>query len=242
MLEICTHKFLFFKRKEFWFYTAEKICKGTYNVFCYSNEKNASAKKNVLKEQTSLINLKKTNEELFNQINSTFKRHIQRAEKTGITVKVDYTPTVEKCHQIINEFSGFASHKKIAWNPRRIRALQQINKLIISEAFYKDKKLVTHVYLHDTSRVVLLHSYHQNKNEEEELRGVANKFLHWQDISNFKSYGLELYDFGGINIEQHPGISSFKLAFGGNVVDGFSYIETSPLLERLIDLYKRLRK
>jgi len=241
MLEVCTHQILFFKRKEFWFYNSEKIIKGTYNVFCYSIEKDANKKERILKEQTSFINLEKPSEELFSQISRTFKYHIHKASAIGVTANIDYSPTLEKCNQIMSEFSTFANKKAIEWNPKRIKALQKLNKLIISEAFLKEMKIVTHIYLHDGYRVVLLHSYHSQNFSDKNIKGYANKFLHWKDIVNFKEFGLRLYDFGGINIEQHIGISNFKLSFGGDIIDCYSYIEVNPLLSIVINLYKRLR-
>ena len=242
MLEVCTHQFLFFRRKEFWFYDTEKINKGTYNVFCYSNEKEAPSKNNVLIEQTSRIDLVKNEGELFNNINRTFKYHIRKAEKLGVTVNVDYSPSTEKCREIINGFSVFAKTKKIEWNPKRIIALQKINKLVISEAFLNEEKIVTHVYLHDTNRIVLLHSYSQINLKNKKFRGYANKFLHWQDILSFKNFGLTLYDFGGINMKQHFGISTFKLSYGGNLIDCYSYIEVNPILTSVMNFYKKIRR
>lgn len=241
MLEITTHHFLLFKRKEFWFFDSEKINKGTYNVFCYSNEKDASKKERVLKEQTNLIKLERTTEELFSQINRTFKYHIHKAEKMGVVAQIDYSPSFKKCKNLIVEFSTFAKEKSIAWSPQRIMALQKINKLIISESFLKGEKISTHVYLHDTKRVVLLHSYHSG-NTNEKLRAYSNKYLHWQDIQSFKSSELKTYDFGGINLEQHPGISKFKISFGGEVIDCYSYIEMPAYLTLAISAYKKLRK
>ncbi|MHB8259150.1 MAG: hypothetical protein ACYDCN_11190 [Bacteroidia bacterium] len=242
MLKLTTNQFLFFKRKEFWFYNGEAIHKGTYNVFCYSNQNDASSKKNVLKEQTSLINLEKSSEELFTQINRTFKYHIHKAEKMGITDRINYSPTKQTCNQVIYEFMVFATKKNIAWNPKRIKALQKLNKLIISETFFKEEKINTHIYLHDTTRVVLLHSYHSQQETNKNLRGYANKFLHWKDILSFKYFGLKQYDFGGINIQQHLGISTFKVSFGGEVVDCYSYIEAHPLITSAISFYKRIRR
>jgi len=210
MLELTTHQFLSFKRKEFWFYNSESINKGAYNVYSYSNEKEACNWKNILKSQTSLINLEKPSEELYNKINRTFKYHIHKAENIGFTVNVDYSPTLEKCNQIMSAFSVFANKKGIEWNPKRIKALQKLNKLIISEAFLKEEKIVTHVYLHDGNRVVLLHSYHSLNFLDKKMKGYANKQLHWKDILSFKKFGLKLYDFGGINKERHLGISKFN--------------------------------
>lgn len=242
MLEITTHQFLFLKKKEFWFYNAEKITKGTYNVFCYSNEKEAISKKNVLIEQTSIINLEQSKEELFTKINRTFKYHIHKATTLGITANIDYSPTIKECNQVLNEFMVFATKKNIAWNPKRIKALQKLNKLIISETFFKEEKINTHIYLHDTNRVVLLHSYHSPHITDKKLRGYANKYLHWKDILSFKNFGLTLYDFGGINTQQHLGISTFKLSFGGEIIDCYSYIEVNQKIASLKNFYKKLQK
>ena len=242
MQEICTHRFLFFKRKEFWFYDAEKIHKGIYNVFCYSNEKDASLKQQLLTEQTSCIDLHENPEELFGQINRTFKYHIRKAKQIGVTTQINYSPTLQKCRQVMDEFAVFAKIKAIEWNPKRIEALQKLNKLIISEAFLREERVVTHMYLHDNHRVVLLHSYHQQNYANTTIRGYANKRLHWKDILSFKSFGLKVYDFGGINMEQHPGISRFKLSYGGKVLNAYSYIEVYPPLASIIKLYKRITK
>jgi lipid II:glycine glycyltransferase (peptidoglycan interpeptide bridge formation enzyme) len=241
MLEITTHRFLFLKRKEFWFYNSERVTKGTYNAFCYSNEKDACRKKTVLKEQTSLINLEKSSEELYSKINRTFKYHIHKAESIGITTHVDYSPTPQICNQIMSEFSVFANKKQIEWNPNRIKALRKLNKIIISEAFLKEERIVTHVYLHDANRVVLLHSYNPKDIADKKMQGYANKYLHWKEILSFKNFGLKLYDFGGINMRQHPGISKFKISFGGEVRDCYSYIEVNPLLTLVVNFYKKLK-
>ena len=50
------------------------------------------------------------------------------------------------------------------------------------------------------------------------------------------------YDFGGINPEKVPGISQFKLNFGGEVEGKYRFIQTSNLVYFLIRLFKRLRK
>src|ERR1700739_4416890 len=108
MLELTTHTLLFFKRKEFWFYNSENIQKGTYSVFCYSEEKDANKKKNVLAEQTSTINLEKSEEELYSQINKTFKYHIQKAQQADVKITIDFATTIQKCRQVQHEFFGFA--------------------------------------------------------------------------------------------------------------------------------------
>ncbi|HWY38609.1 MAG TPA: hypothetical protein VNY73_08625 [Bacteroidia bacterium] len=239
MLEITTHKFAFFTRKEFWFYKGEKIARGTYNTFCFTEEGNPEKKNSVLKQQTSLIDLERSEEDLFSAINRTFKFQVKKAEKKGIKSVTDFNPDSEKCEEIAYELSSFARKRSFAWSKQRILALQKINRLIITHAVLHNEILATHIYLHDTHCVSLLHSYTNQKIADKKLKGYANKLLHWNDMIACRKYGLKVYDFGGINPEKHPGITAFKLSFGGTRVDRYSYVETSPLVFFLIKLMRK---
>jgi hypothetical protein len=240
MIELVTHRFLGFSRKEVWFYSSEKIKKGTYTVFCFTEEKDAHTKKNVLVQNTSLISLEQDEQKLFEDIHRTTQRHIRKAEKLGIETRIDFNPSTQKSKNVINDFAVFARKKSIEWNSNRIYALQKSGRLIITEAFLQNELLVTHVYLHDTRQVVLLHSYPARENRETHLlRGYANKYLHWKDLVELRKQGLKIYDFGGVDLEKHPGISAFKRSFGGMPMYRYSYIESSRLFYFLVNLLRK---
>ena len=240
MLEVCTHRFLFFSRKEFWFYAGENIKKAPYSVFCYSEEPEAKNKYQVLKEETSLIYLDKMRAELLAALSRTCKTHIRRAEKMNFRIDVKDEPDHGICNQVLKEFSLFAKNKAIQWNPRRIKAAAKIKRLIITEIFLEKQKLCTHIYLHDQKRIVLLHSYHQ-AGADRKILAYANKWLHWNDMLRFKELGMILYDFGGLNFREHQGISRFKAAFGGETRTCYSYIETTPVWGGFMKAFRKLK-
>ena len=112
---------------------------------------------------------------------------------------------------------------------------------MLTKVLQNNIEIATHFYIFDDKRVRLLYSYHNIEFLDDTLRSYANKFLHWEDILFFKSKNFLFYDFGGINMDNHPGISKFKLAFGGILVDNYSYERALPgvrSIARLRNLFR----
>jgi lipid II:glycine glycyltransferase (peptidoglycan interpeptide bridge formation enzyme) len=65
------------------------------------------------------------------------------------------------------------------------------------------------------------------------LVGRANRYLHWHDIRLFKERGFDLYDFGGLDVDERTpktaGIARFKRGFGGRVVPVYSLTKARSL-------------
>jgi lipid II:glycine glycyltransferase (peptidoglycan interpeptide bridge formation enzyme) len=62
--------------------------------------------------------------------------------------------------------------------------------------------------------------------------GRANRLLHWEDILYFKDQGYEIYDLGGVTLNQSnkegQAIARFKECFGGSLVKEYkSWIPVS---------------
>ena len=60
-----------------------------------------------------------------------------------------------------------------------------------------------------------LHGASSRKNKEL----MAPHLLHWRIIQEAKKRGLGQYDFGGIDEKKWPGVTRFKIGFGGSVVE-----------------------
>lgn len=240
MICFTTHNFIFFKRREIWFYNREKAIPAGYNVFAYTLEENVPP--DALIEWTSHIDLKKNENQLYNSVSSTFKLHINRAIRSEINTIITFSPTIRDITKISKEIRIFAKHKNFAFSKRRLFSLQKTGNICISMANIKNINIVTHVFLFDERRIVLLHTFHNMKFEKDRIRSYANKLLHWKDILEFKRRNFELFDWGGINPENLPGITQFKLSFGGKTEKCFSYIKVTPLLLLFFKLYKKIRK
>lgn len=242
MLEITTHRFPFFTRKEFWFYEGENINEGTYNMFSVAAklpEKNACY---VQKYQTSVIDLHQGEQDLFQRIHPRYRSYIRAAEKNNLEYAPVTQPTKEDCSRLAATFKTFAKHKTIlpirnSW----IKALHQSKNICFTKIRMNETDIITHVYLFDKSNIILTHTFHNLDFKDERVRSDANKLLHWKDILLFKKMNYQQYDFGGINPEKLPGISNFKLNFGGEVKEYYRYIQTTSLLFLISNLYKRIK-
>ena len=243
MLEITTHKFLFFTRKEFWFYDGEDLKKGAYNMFSAANKITGGSIQYLQKYQTTEIDLLKTEEELFKAIHSTFRYDIRTAEKQNFQCLSFLHPTNEDCETLIRAYNAFANSKGLnPYNRRWVFALKHSGNLYFTKILLGNIVLTTHVYLFDKTNILLTNSFHNSEFTNERIRSEANKLLHWKDILLFKSMNFKKYDFGGINPEKLPGVSKFKLNFGGDVKEKYRYINTSDLAMLPVKTYKLFLK
>ena len=241
MLKLLTHNYFFLSRQEVWFFNDENIDQYSYNVYSACENKPADQVEYLTFYHTSYIDLSKAKDVLHNNICETFRYDIRKGETEKFHFKPIQYPSTNDCRQLINSFNFFAKTKNIQLiSKRRIYALHLLNRLYITKIFYQDSEVATHVYLFDDTKILLLHSFHHFSTIDDRLRGYANKLLHWQDILLFKEKGLLTYDWGGIDLEQFPGISNFKLNFGGNIQQQYSYIRTSPAIHFLSSIYKRM--
>lgn len=242
MLSVITHKFPFFKKKEIWFYNGELVNEVDYTTYSYVlNDFNLKFDSQ-LKEFTSTIDLTQSETALFNSINNTFKYHIRKAQLLNFKYISNTKASIQDCKKLIHSFKKFAAEKKITpMNQRRIFALQKSGNIIITKIKNEDIDIATHVYLFDEQRIILMHTFHNLDHTKHQERGYANKFLHWKDILLFKEMSFKVYDFGGIDLEKVPGISNFKLSFGGTIEEVNSYVRIAPLFKLFFKLYKFLR-
>lgn len=69
---------------------------------------------------------------------------------------------------------------------------------------------------------------------------MAPHLMHWEMIQDAKGRGLKLYDFWGIDDVKYPGVTRFKLQFGGRVVEYPGAFEL-PINQLIHFLYKLIR-
>src|SRR6185312_14660391 len=133
MLVFTTHTYFLFTRKEIWFYDGEPIKEGTYSV--YTASKKASNKNNRFEEnyKTTVINLSKSEKDLFKSIHSTYRYDIRSAEKRNLIYKTVLNPQKEDCVFLQKAYNGFATSKKIpVMNLKQVLALQKIGNIYIT--------------------------------------------------------------------------------------------------------------
>ena len=241
MLEVVTHNWLGFIRKEIWFYDGGKYQRVSYTAFCAAQEIPLGECRYVEKYTTSVIDLAKDEKELLDAVHPTYRYDIRSAERHGVVQQLLEAPTSEDCKELLTEYAEFARIKKLSpLRARFIGALRESGCLRITKARADNQVVATHVYICDSSFVSLLASFHSPGADNAKLRSEANKFLHWKDMLYFKARGFKKYDFGGLNHEKLPGISKFKTSFGGTLTHNYRLIQAPPYLYLFISLFKKL--
>lgn len=126
-------------------------------------------------------------------------------------------------------FNTFARQKAI-WlaDQEWLRGACSARQLVLSSARQADETLVWHAHLIAGRHARLAYSascYRGRSSDYRSLVGRANRWLHWQDMLQFKERGFSCYDWGGLfdddSTPERAGINGFKQSFGGTRVRVF---------------------
>ena len=204
----------------------------TSDMFKFTLYKQSSLTKNKLGFKrvpfyTLVINLKEDIELIFKNIKKNTRYKINRASREGIKFAI---------HNDIDFFVAY--YNKFA-NSKGLSVLKKDKLIMLGENFIMTKAIskdgdiyVIHSYICDKKlkKVRLLHSasfYESDYKKVRNLIGMANRFLHFEDIKYFKENGYEEYDFGGYAYntqDKHlQNINAFKAAFGGVLSEQSDY-------------------
>lgn len=199
---------------------------------------------------TLLTDLQQTDDELIKMCESNCRNEIRRAIKDEDVAFMWHGDNIND--SVIEEFVSFYNQfsKEKNWGEVDMRQLSQNmkryrsrNGLIISCACVEGNRSVYHVYIADGRRARLLHSCSlYRKNESKEMRkkiGMANRYLHYDDLRKLRDMGYQQCDWGGAgkNSEVYN-IYKFKKSFGGKhtlVYNGTDY--QNPILRWLYWYY-----
>lgn len=204
---------------------------------------------------THLIDLFDKSDALYRSISKNTRYKIKRAERNCIEPTYDPLPTQKTITVFKDFYDRFARTKQVsACNNSKMSALAKRNALLLSYA--KDRNgalLVGHAYIvdHYLGRIRLLYSASHFRNgfspTERNAIGMANRFLHWQDILYCKDAGYKTYDLGGVALAssdlQKMAIARFKTEFGGVPTTEFNGYSSSNfflrcLLPRLVRRFR----
>jgi len=162
-------------------------------------------------EETLIIDLTKEEGGLFQDMHYKTRYNIHLAEKHGVEIK-----TEESLKIFLELLKETAKRAKLKFYGDRYyfylsEEFKKTNSLKIYSAFYQNKILATALVLFWGKTAVYL--YGGSTREEHQV--MAPYLLHWQIMKEAKSNGFFFYDFWGIDEKKWPGLTRFKLGFGG---------------------------
>ena len=125
-------------------------------------------------------------------------------------------------------------------------AYRELGALTLSTAYIEGKAAVYHTHLFDQDVARLLHSaslYREaEKDNSRNLVGMANRYLHFEEMKYFKQQGIRSYDWGGAGKgEDVLSITEFKESFGGEHVTFHDFTIVTGLKAKIVTALSNLR-
>jgi len=200
-------------------------------------------------KETSLLNLKQTEDQLINSMKPKTRYNIKLAERKGVTVEqFSDGKQIKIFWELMSqttERDGFSAHPYVYYyNLLEVLGRAGLAKLFI--AYYQRRPLAGAIVSFFGQSAVYLHGASSDR-----FRAVMAPYLvQWAAIRAAKSAGMKYYDFGGIiptgtsAAHSWAGITRFKKGFGGEEV---SYVGAFDLVYdkmwyRMYRLLRRFKK
>lgn len=170
--------------------------------------------------ETLILDLDRSEEEIFNSFHQKTRYNIRLAEKKNITVRESDTEAdFEIFWQLISQTY---SKQKIKTHPKNYyhqilklsaNSQQLTAKLFIAE--FNGQPLAANLcYFYGTTA-----TYTHGGSDYNYRQLMAPHLLQWHQIKYAKDAGYHYYDFWGIDAKRFPGVTRFKFGFGGQVVN-----------------------
>lgn len=218
------------KVEEFWSsFLASKSLAGVFGI------KEAA---DIQPKQTLTLDLKKDSADLLQEMHQKTRYNIRLAEKKGIKIVAGEAPDFAEFWRLMSLTGGrdnFRLHEEAHY-----RQLFSNNQPFIRIFFaeYNHKKIATAMICFFAGRATYLHGGSDN-----EFRNMmAPYLLQWEIIKLAQAEGLAIYDFYGVDEKKWPGVTRFKLGFGGQIKKsaGVFNIIFRPALYRCYLLVKKI--
>ncbi len=207
--------------REVWY--AEEKC-GMDGIILYRGAKKPIGK--VLRQVRTLItDLTQSEEEIVSKCQKDCRYQIRRAARENITA--EYKVGKEITEKDIENFCCFfidfwkskgITDEKYEKYKEEIETYAREGVFAISCAKQNGQILVYHTYIVGDTFVRSYQSASQFRSETINARivGIANRYLHKEDMMYFKKMGKTIYDWGGAGLrEEVKNITEFKESFGG---------------------------
>ncbi|KKU75566.1 MAG: Methicillin resistance protein [Candidatus Yanofskybacteria bacterium GW2011_GWA1_48_10] len=175
------------------------------------------SKKEINPAKTVILELGKNEEELLAAMHHKTRYNIKVAEKNNVII--EESDEIEIFYKMLKKTSGrqkFSTHGKGYYE--KLFEFFKSGKEIKSNlrvVKYENRPIAAALLLNYQDVCYYLHG-----GSDYEYRNVmAPHALHWSIVKEMNSRGIKFYDFGGSEGSKWPGITRFKLSWGGRQVE-----------------------
>lgn len=189
----------------------------------------------IIKYGSHILDLSRSEEELWGGMHSKHRNVIRKAEKEGIIVEESSNT---KNYYYLSEETYKRSRGKGPEYQTLKRVYDYLNPIGMCKVFFAKQgdKLISGAFMLICGKKV---TYWHGATCDDPPTGASN-LLHWEMLKRFKNENYRWYDFGGAYLGREEGkgknISRFKERFGGNLEVFYGgYKIYSPLRKELLD-------
>lgn len=189
--------------------------------------KNIRPAHSIQPRKTIIVDLTLKEEEIFEKMHSTLQYSIRRAQRNGIVIRSILSSNIESDIGVfLTMLSQTARRSRFRIHPPnhylnlfRFNSPDFLNELFF--AIYKNKPVAAAIanFFYDRQSNIKTASFLHGASSDEGRRLNASHLLHWTMMRTAKKHGCHLYDFWGIDEKRWPGVTKFKMRFGGEVIE-----------------------
>ncbi|HRH32753.1 MAG TPA: peptidoglycan bridge formation glycyltransferase FemA/FemB family protein [bacterium] len=190
---------------------------------------------NIQPNRTLLLSLVGSGEKILSGMHQKTRYNIRLAQKKKLTLKKG-PENAEAFLDLLEETrqrDGFRVHGR-----KYYQAMIKSNTVELVTVWHDNKILAGSLLAYFGDTVTYVHG--ASSSEKRDL--MAPYFLHWQSILEACSAGYMYYDWHGIDEKKWPGVTRFKLGFGGEIIDypGTFDMPLAPLAYAGYTVFRRL--
>lgn len=190
--------------------------------------------------KTLILDLHNFPEKLLAGMHQKTRYNIHLAEKKGVLIQESGEEGLAEFWRLMTLTSA-----RDAFNLHPRQHYQNLlanksGKIKLFFASYEGRKIAAALVSFWGNKVIYLHG--ASDNQARNL--MAPYLLQWAIIKQAQNQGYRYYDFYGIDEKKWPGVTRFKLGFGGQVVDypGTQDIIFQPVIYRFYNFLRSLRR
>ena len=236
-------------------YFAKKIEKDAkdvdviYYFYCKEEDKNAQL------FNTICIDLRQTDEEIYESFSKTNKWIIRKVkrEEPFVFEYID-NPTDEDIDRYVACFNKFAKAKGIYMCDKQLlTSLRDASRLEIHRALFNRQELCAFAYIMDDDRATIQYEWNArfwiDKDTDMDtyrMVGHANKALEYFSMIYLRDKGIITYDFCGVTLDETnkdaTNIDNRKKSFGGKIMQEYNFMYPLTFKGKIFCLLKKIIK
>jgi lipid II:glycine glycyltransferase (peptidoglycan interpeptide bridge formation enzyme) len=198
------------------------------------------SKKEIQPSRTVILDLGKSEEELLAGMHHKTRYNIKVAERRGVEIReISESEIFWRLMKKTTKRDKFSSHPREYYEKMVEKLRDGAVSTKIFAAFAGGKPAAAAIILFYGDAGYYLHGASDYNFHSQ----MAPFLLHWHIIRYLKEHGYKEYDFWGIDARKWPGVTRFKLGWGGQVVEypGSFNLTISWLWHRLYRLFGSLK-